>query len=45
MFLKLSFEGFYVVRMLHFKKISFGKFILLEDVSLMTFCYILKGFM
>ena len=34
---KLSFEGFYVTRMLCFEKISCGKFILLEDVGLMTF--------
>ena len=31
--------------MLRFEKISFGKFILLEDVGLRTFCYILEGFM
>ena len=32
---------FYVARMLHFEKISFGNFILLKDVGLMTFCYTL----
>ena len=42
---KLSFEGFYVARMLRFEKISFEKFILLEDIGLMTFCYTLKDFM
>ena len=31
---KLSFGGF-----------SFEKFILMEDVGLMTFCYLLEGFM
>ena len=31
--------------MLRFDKISFEKFILLEDIGLMTFCYILKDFM
>ena len=30
--------------MLRFEKISFGKFILLEDISLMTLCYNLEGF-
>ena len=38
---KLSFEGFYVARMLRFEKLRFGKFILLEDVGLMTFFFIL----
>ena len=42
---KFSFEGFYVAGMLCFEKISFGKFILLEDVGLMKFCYTLEGFM
>ena len=42
---QLSFEGFYVVRMLRFEKISFGKFILLENVGFMTFCYTLECFM
>ena len=42
---KLSFEGFHITRMLHFEKISFEKFILLEDISLMTLCYNLEGFM
>ena len=39
---KLSFEGFYVARMLCFEKISFEKFILLEDVGLMTFVILWK---
>ena len=30
--------------MLRFEKISFGEFILLEDVGLMTFCYTLGDF-
>ena len=42
---KLSFEGFYVARMLHFKIISFANFIMLEDVGSMTFCYTFEGFM
>ena len=42
---KLLFEGFYVARMLRFQKISFLKFILLEDGGLMTFCYTLESFM
>ena len=41
---KLSFERLYVARMLCFENISFGNFILLEDVGLMTFCYTLEGF-
>ena len=28
-----------------FEKISFGKFILLEDIGLKTFCYTFEGFM
>ena len=31
--------------MLCFEKISFGNFIVLEDVGLITFCYILECFM
>ena len=42
---KLLFEVYYVVRMLRFEKISFGKFILLKYIGLMTFCYILEDFM
>ena len=42
---KLSFEGFYMARMLLFQKTSYGKFILLKDVGLMTFYYTLEGFM
>ena len=42
---KLSFEGFHVARMLCFEKISFKKIIFMEDIGLMTFCYILEGFM
>ena len=42
---KLSFEGFYVARMLRFEKNSFGKFILLKDVGLMSFCYTFEDFM
>ena len=42
---KLSFEGFHVARMLRFEKISFEKFILMEDIDLMMFCYPLEGFM
>ena len=42
---KLSFKGLYIARILRFEKIDFGKFILLDDVGLMTFCYTLKGFM
>ena len=42
---KLSLEGFYVARILHFKIISFENFIMLEDVGSMTVCYTLEGFM
>ena len=31
--------------MLHFEKISFKKFISLEDIGLMTLCYTLENFM
>ena len=42
---KLLYEGFHVARMLRFEKISFEKFILIEEIGLMTLCYNLKGFM
>ena len=42
---KLSFKGLYVAKMLCFEKISFGKFILLKDVGLITFFYTLECFM
>ena len=35
----------YVNRMLYFEKINFEKYILLEGVGLMTFCYTLESFM
>ena len=35
----------YVNRMLYFEKINFEKYILLESVGLMTFCYTLESFM